>query len=88
MNPDRPERTTLIRARELLGLTRPELAKRVGITREFVYCVESGQRDPSLPTMQRWVKALGQFGTMDLFRDPKKPRRQLRGFASIDEPAA
>jgi transcriptional regulator with XRE-family HTH domain len=62
------ERSELIRARELLGLSRPELAKKIGIHRSVVFKVEMGSRAPSLELMTRWTKALGRFGTLELFR--------------------
>jgi transcriptional regulator with XRE-family HTH domain len=64
------KRTDLIRARERLLLTRPQLAKRLGIGRVAVYRVEEGMRDPSAALMRRWVKKLGPGASMDLFRKP------------------
>ena len=62
------ERKDLIRAREQLGLARPEFAKAIKVSRHFVYSVETGLRDPSLEIVRRWVEALGPGATMDLFK--------------------
>ena len=64
----RYERTALIKAREGLGLDRAQFAKRVGLHRAYVYKVEKGWCDASLPTMQRWIAQLGPGATLDLFR--------------------
>ena len=64
------ERKDLIRAREQLGLQRPEFAKAIKASRHFVFSVETGLRDPSLEIVRRWVEALGPGATMDLFKQP------------------
>ena len=62
------ERIQLIRARERLGLTRPQLAKKIGASRASVFRIETGVGHPSLALMQRWIKALGAGVSLDLFR--------------------
>ena len=52
------ERTLLIQARESVGMTRPELAKRMGRARSYVYKVEVGDTDPGLNTIMDWLYAL------------------------------
>ena len=64
------ERAKLIWARERLGLTRAELAEKIGLTRHYVFVVETGARNPSLDVMTRWADALGPRVTLDLFRSP------------------
>jgi transcriptional regulator with XRE-family HTH domain len=61
------QRTELIMARERRGLSRIELAERLGLSRQYVLRVEIGQRNPSHETMVRWANALNT--TMDYFRD-------------------
>jgi DNA-binding XRE family transcriptional regulator len=86
------ERTALIRAREMLGLNRPQFAKRMGGSRNFVHAVEVGRRDPSLAYMRRWVKALGPGASLDLFRiqkrTPYKSRQKPKGEPRRDDVAA
>ena len=72
------ERTQLIRARERLGLTRPQLAKKIGASRANVYRVEIGVSHPSLALMQRWTKALGPGVSMELFWAPSAKARPSR----------
>jgi DNA-binding XRE family transcriptional regulator len=51
-------RIRLIRAREDAGLTRPELAERLGVSRFFVFSVETGRRKTRLDMMQAWAEIL------------------------------
>ena len=80
------ERKALIAAREARGLTRPEVARVMKGSRNFVHAVETGGKDPSLEYMQRWVKALGGDASLDLFtrRSPKphaRPRQPVSNAA-------
>ena len=68
------QRKGLIRARELMGMSRPELAERLGFSKHFVFAVESGIRSPCLKNMRRWVDALGHYGTLELFREGGPPK--------------
>jgi transcriptional regulator with XRE-family HTH domain len=73
------ERKALIAAREARGLTRPEFARVMKGSRNFVHAVETGEKDPSLEYMQRWVKALGGDASLDLFvRRATKPHIRPR----------
>jgi transcriptional regulator with XRE-family HTH domain len=49
----------LERARELQGLSRPELAERAGCNRSLVYKIEIGARSPHLETLEKFANALG-----------------------------
>lgn len=50
----------LKRLREAKGLTQPEVARRAGITDEYVSMLESGvRRNPSLAVLIRIAKVLG-----------------------------
>lgn len=44
--------------REELGLSRPELARRLRITRAHVWRVETGVQPLSLRSLPRWARAL------------------------------
>jgi transcriptional regulator with XRE-family HTH domain len=44
------------RRRESLGWSLPELAKRSGLTPNYIGSVEMGNRDPSLSTMEKIAK--------------------------------
>ncbi|HET6794716.1 MAG TPA: helix-turn-helix domain-containing protein [Acidimicrobiales bacterium] len=46
-------------ARLRAGLSQVELARRAGITQSVVSAYESGSRQPSLPTLERLVRATG-----------------------------
>ena len=63
----RAVRIPLIRARERIEKSRPQLADEIGVSRTYLFAVETGGRDPSLATMDRWIKALGPGASMDLF---------------------
>lgn len=67
-------RSKLIEVRERRGLTRQELADRLGISRQYVLRVERGERHPKHKTMVRWADALKT--SMDKFRedDESQPR--------------
>ena len=88
------ERTALIAVREAHGLTRPDLAKLMGGSRHYIYAVEMGQRDPSFEFMRRWVKALGEGASMELFGSTTaRPYTRGRGrkpaeCLATDKPAA
>jgi transcriptional regulator with XRE-family HTH domain len=51
-------RVRLIRAREDAGMSRLELAERLGVSRFFVFSVEIGRRKTRLDTMQAWAEIL------------------------------
>jgi transcriptional regulator with XRE-family HTH domain len=61
------ERTELIRARERMGLTRPQMAEVVGRARSYIYRVEAGIQDPGLATIIAWMGALGPDASLSLF---------------------
>lgn len=71
------QRTALIHARMALGLTRAELADKIGMDRSVIFRVEEGADDPSLEKMRRWVKALGEGASLDLFAPPKNRKRYV-----------
>jgi transcriptional regulator with XRE-family HTH domain len=82
------ERTLLIAVREGLRLTRPELAKMIGTSRGNIYRIEIGERHPSLALMQRWVKALGDGATLELFKGKGAKTRPSRGRLPYHDDAA
>jgi transcriptional regulator with XRE-family HTH domain len=61
------ERTSLIAVREKLGLTRPQLAETLGLSRSYVYRVEIGDCHPGLTTILDWLAALGPSASIDMF---------------------
>jgi DNA-binding XRE family transcriptional regulator len=63
----RAVRIPLIRAREKMEKSRPQLAAEIGVSRTYLFAVETGLRDPSLATMDKWIRALGPGASMDLF---------------------
>lgn len=49
----------LLMAREEAGLSQRELAERVGVAQSEIARIESGNREPSIPTLQRIVAGAG-----------------------------
>ena len=73
-NPKLPRptpRTKLTQARKRQGLTRAQLAGRLGVSTQFVMRVEDGLRGARLPMMIRWADALKT--RMDVFREDDPP---------------
>jgi transcriptional regulator with XRE-family HTH domain len=61
----------LIRAREHLGMTRRDLAAKLGVERTVIHRVEGGDRDTTVELMRRWADALGGV-SFDLFKPPSR----------------
>lgn len=51
--------TVLKRRREAKGLSQETLAKKAGVTREYVNKLEAGHYDPTVGTLRRLARALG-----------------------------
>ena len=66
------ERTELIRAREALGLTRPQMSEKSGVDRSYIYRVEAGVLDPGLQTIIAWMNALGPDASLSWFEPHPK----------------
>lgn len=49
----------ILTARLKAGLTQQELAKRLGVSQPTVAAYESGRRQPTVPTLMRWLNAAG-----------------------------
>ena len=49
----------LKKTREMQKLTQAVVAKRARITRQYLYKLETGKADPTVPVLQRLAKALG-----------------------------
>jgi transcriptional regulator with XRE-family HTH domain len=64
---NRIARKELIAKREALGLTRPVLAKKLGLSRSYIFRVELGEIDPDFDKMTRWLAELGEGATPALF---------------------
>jgi transcriptional regulator with XRE-family HTH domain len=65
-------RQALIDARESAGVTAVQLAAQIGIRRDSLLTIESGQRHPSFALMVRWAGALGvSLSVWDLEEEPK-----------------
>jgi transcriptional regulator with XRE-family HTH domain len=60
-------RLQLIKARERIGLTRPQLAKKMGQARSYIYKVEVGDNNPGVATILRWLAVLGPEASVELF---------------------
>jgi DNA-binding XRE family transcriptional regulator len=66
-------RHLLICAREHLGMTRAQLADKLGIDRTFVFRIEAGQLDPRLDTMEDWIKVLAPHASPQFFFPAARP---------------
>jgi transcriptional regulator with XRE-family HTH domain len=62
-----PTRPKLVKAREKLGMTRPQLAAKMGRARSYIYKIEIGDKNPGIATIVDWLEALGPGATMELF---------------------
>ena len=49
----------ILSARMKAGLTQQELADRLGVSQPTVAAYESGRRQPTVPTLMRWLTAAG-----------------------------
>lgn len=58
----------LIAARHRAGLTQAEVAQRMGTSQSTIARLESGGRQPSMQTVQRYAKALGYRAVIKLER--------------------
>jgi transcriptional regulator with XRE-family HTH domain len=76
------ERTGLIRAREALGLNRPQLAAKMGRSRSYIFRVETGTIDPGLTTIAVWLKVLGGEASIMLF----EPHPRVRAWSELVAP--
>lgn len=56
----------LIAARHRAGLTQAEVAQRMGTSQSTIARLESGGRQPSMQTVQRYAKALGYRAVIKL----------------------
>jgi transcriptional regulator with XRE-family HTH domain len=60
---DAPSHSTagnlLLLARQQAGLSQRELAERAGVTQSEIARIESGKREPSIPTIQRILAGAG-----------------------------
>lgn len=58
----------LVERREELGLSRRELARRIGTSPSTVHYWETGERNPTLYSLRSWTKVLGYelMVTLDL----------------------
>lgn len=61
-------RLGLIRLRESRGISRPELARRLGVNRSQVFRYELGEASPPLALALRIIDLLGPDATFDMFR--------------------
>lgn len=64
-------------ARRRAGLSQEELGRRAGVTQSVVSAYESGARQPSLPTLERLVRAAGC--ELDITVRDRRPQVQTLG---------
>jgi hypothetical protein len=64
--------TLLRQARKRADLSQVDLASRASVTQSVISAYESGQRQPSLPTLARLIDAAGFELTLGLRRPPRR----------------
>ncbi len=69
-----PVRNQLVAARKKAGLSQGEIARRVGVSRQFYSMVENGVKNPSLEVALRIADVLGA-DPRDLFGDVLTEKR-------------
>lgn len=62
-----PQRTNLIGARMRAGLSRPELARLIGVNRTTIFRIEQGYMHPSPKLIANWTQALGEHGSLEIW---------------------
>lgn len=81
MSPTHPKFATFLTAhREKQGLTQPQLAEKVGVTKSNVYYWESGTYLPQMNVLERLARAL-KVSYEDLLLKGRYPRHEV-GLAS------
>jgi predicted nucleotidyltransferase/DNA-binding XRE family transcriptional regulator len=65
----------LRRARKRAGLSQLELAARAGVTQSVISAYESGQRQPSIPSLARLIDSAGFDLVLSLRPQPSRLRR-------------
>ena len=63
----RSTRPQLIKARERLGMSRPQLAEKIGRARSYIYRIEIGDINPGITTIMDWLEALAPEGSIEMF---------------------
>jgi predicted nucleotidyltransferase/DNA-binding XRE family transcriptional regulator len=64
----------LKRARVSADLSQTEVARRAGVAQSVISAYESGRREPSVPTLERLVRATGHRLVLDLESTDEYPR--------------
>jgi transcriptional regulator with XRE-family HTH domain len=65
--PRRSKRPKLIVMRERLGMTRPQLAAKIGRARSHIYKIEIGDINPAPDLIMQWLEALGPEASVEIF---------------------
>ena len=77
----------ILSARLKAGLTQQELADRLSVSQPTVAAYESGRRQPTVPTLMRWLKAAGFDLRMTLVphEDHDEVLQSLEGLRSPED---
>lgn len=51
--------SAIVQAREALGMTQSDLARKLGVTRQWINLLESGAHNPTTRTLQKLFEGLG-----------------------------
>lgn len=70
MEPERQARAVLRRARRAAGLSQSQLAALAGTSQPAIAAYEAGTREPTLPVLERMVRATGYRINLSLEREP------------------
>jgi transcriptional regulator with XRE-family HTH domain len=63
--------------REARGLTAMHIVEKTGFARSYISRVECGHTEPTIPTLVRWLGALG-LSLSAFFAQQKRPRRRKK----------
>jgi transcriptional regulator with XRE-family HTH domain len=77
-NTDEILRTNIQRFRLRSGRTKSDLCRSIGMSRTFWDDIESGNKEPSVSSLDRIAGALG-VTVLDLLTEPRKAKRELTG---------
>lgn len=69
----------LKRVRRAAGMSQRELARHAGVSQPVIAAYERGRRQPSLPTLQRLVRAAGYDLAIDLLPVRRRPDPERAG---------
>lgn len=68
--------------REETGLSREDMARRIGISRPFFTYIEQGKRRPSIETLEKLLKLVDKDATIEIVPDMKTLKKDVKELAA------